>query len=87
MKRNCECCEKGMTFVRMPEESAHDYRLVCSTCRSFVKWGTQSDYDFLDKEYGDIPIEDYNGEGAGPTIDRLYAERRTGAGTATIVSS
>ena len=77
MNKPCECCESGMTFVRMPAESLHEFRVMCSTCRSFIKWGTQENYDFLNETFGDIPIEPYAGEGAGPRIDQLYAAKQS----------
>lgn len=72
MKRHCDCLSSEMMFIKLPEESKHDYRTVCSTCRTFVKWGTQADLDFLEAEFGNISVEPYRGEGAGEAIDTLY---------------
>jgi len=55
MKMRC-ACGAGSRWLEEAPQSTHAYRVECLKCRTFAKWGAQSELDALigNEEIGEV---------------------------------
>ena len=46
-KGKCKCQTLGTDWTEEPPTSLHRYRVSCTFCGSYLKWGNQEEYDRL----------------------------------------
>ena len=68
MQKNCCCPPEKITWNEIGPESVHQYRVECGYCRTFIKWGKQSELDSLSSDY-DVTVKAYAAPRPDATLD------------------
>lgn len=71
MKMRCECGQ-GSTWKDLGPVSQHRYRVECSLCNKFAKWGTEPELAALRQAGTPVIVKPYIEPRAGPTLDAFF---------------
>ncbi len=73
MKMLCKCGQ-GSTWRVQGPVSQHRYRVECSFCHKFAKWGTEGELQAQTAAGSPVVVEPYVEPKAGPTLDAFFVD-------------
>lgn len=67
-----QCGHEASVWKEEPSESQHAYRVECTVCGKFAKWGTDAELRLLQASSAQAKVVRYDAPEDGPNLDEFF---------------
>jgi hypothetical protein len=67
-----KCGHEASVWKEEPPESHNAYRVECTVCGRFAKWGTKAELPSVRSSNAQVVVVPYESRDAGPTLEAFF---------------